>query len=59
MRAVLYLTKVGNFDRIFVNADLKEAFEELASAIKDNYPELDEIAPDDEQKNCTSNCIIS
>ena len=49
----------GNFDRIFVNADLKEAFEELASAIKDNYPELDEIAPDDEQKNCTSNCIIS
>jgi len=54
-----YGHKAGNFDRIFVNADLKEAFEELAEAIKEIYPEVDEVAPDDEQKNCTSNCIIS
>lgn len=48
----------GNFDRIFVNADLKEAFEELAAAIKEKYPGLDEVAPDDDDKNCTSNCLI-
>ena len=54
-----YGHEAGNFDRIFVNADLKEAFEELAVAIRENYPELEEVAPDDEQKNCTSNCIIS
>ena len=53
-----YGHSAGNFDRIFVNANLKEAFEELAAAIKENYPELDEVAPDDEQKNCTSNCVI-
>lgn len=54
-----YGHEAGNFDRIFVNAGLKECFEELVTVIKENYPELDEIAPDDEQKNCTSSCIIS
>eukprot|EP00531_Pseudo-nitzschia_arenysensis_P011474 CAMPEP_0116120716 /NCGR_PEP_ID=MMETSP0329-20121206/3321_1 /TAXON_ID=697910 /ORGANISM="Pseudo-nitzschia arenysensis, Strain B593" /LENGTH=215 /DNA_ID=CAMNT_0003614499 /DNA_START=54 /DNA_END=701 /DNA_ORIENTATION=+ len=54
-----YGHQAGNFDRIFVNAGLKECFEELVSTIKENYPELDEVAPDDEEKNCTSNCIIS
>jgi len=49
----------GNFDRIFTNADLKATFEEMAIAFKEWYPELDEIAPDDEEKNCTSKCIIS
>eukprot|EP00533_Pseudo-nitzschia_delicatissima_P006283 CAMPEP_0116099182 /NCGR_PEP_ID=MMETSP0327-20121206/11628_1 /TAXON_ID=44447 /ORGANISM="Pseudo-nitzschia delicatissima, Strain B596" /LENGTH=215 /DNA_ID=CAMNT_0003591035 /DNA_START=59 /DNA_END=706 /DNA_ORIENTATION=- len=54
-----YGHQAGNFDRIFINAGLKECFEELSSTIKENYPELDEVAPDDEEKNCTSNCIIS
>eukprot|EP00537_Pseudo-nitzschia_pungens_P009452 CAMPEP_0172380620 /NCGR_PEP_ID=MMETSP1060-20121228/70530_1 /TAXON_ID=37318 /ORGANISM="Pseudo-nitzschia pungens, Strain cf. cingulata" /LENGTH=215 /DNA_ID=CAMNT_0013108373 /DNA_START=106 /DNA_END=753 /DNA_ORIENTATION=+ len=54
-----YGHEAGNFDRIFVNADLKETFEELASVIRENYSELDEVAPDDEQKSCTSNCVIS
>jgi guanylate kinase len=54
-----YGHEAGNFDRIFVNADLKAAFEELAASINENYPDLDEVAPDDEQKNCTSNCTIS
>ena len=54
-----YGHEAGNFDRIFVNADLKNTFEELVETIRENYPQLDEVAPDDEQKNCTSNCIIS
>ncbi len=54
-----YGHEAGNFDRIFVNADLNNTFEELAETIKEYYPQLDEVAPDDEQKNCTSNCIIS
>ena len=54
-----YGHEAGNFDRIFVNADLKATFEELTSAVNEYYPELDEVAPDDEQKNCTSNCILS
>jgi guanylate kinase len=54
-----YGQEAGNFDRIFVNADLKETFEELAAAFKEWHPTLDEVAPDDEQKNCTSKCILS
>mmetsp|Transcript_16612 Transcript_16612/g.30855 ORF Transcript_16612/g.30855 Transcript_16612/m.30855 type:complete len:247 (+) Transcript_16612:29-769(+) len=46
-----YGQKAGNFDRIFVNANLNETFEEMAAAFKEWYPELDEVAPDDEQKN--------
>jgi guanylate kinase len=58
-RELEYGQTAGNFDRIFVNADLKATFEELASAFKEWYPTLDEVAPDDEQKNCTSKCAIS
>jgi guanylate kinase len=59
-RELEYGQKAGNFDRIFVNANLKETFEEMVTAFKEWYPELDEVAPDDEQKNCTSNsCTIS
>jgi guanylate kinase len=52
-----YGQEAGNFDRVFVNADLKECFEDMVSAFKEWYPHLIEMAPDDEQKNCT--CIVS
>eukprot|EP00523_Entomoneis_sp_CCMP467_P005434 CAMPEP_0168742088 /NCGR_PEP_ID=MMETSP0724-20121128/12856_1 /TAXON_ID=265536 /ORGANISM="Amphiprora sp., Strain CCMP467" /LENGTH=214 /DNA_ID=CAMNT_0008789627 /DNA_START=62 /DNA_END=706 /DNA_ORIENTATION=+ len=54
-----YGQQAGNFDRVFVNADLKQTFEDLADCIKEWYPHLVEVAPDDEQKNCTSKCVIS
>jgi guanylate kinase len=56
-----YGQQAGNFDRIFVNADLKATFEDLADAFKEWYPSLDEVAPDDEQKSCTSSskCVMS
>lgn len=54
-----YGHEAGVFDRIFVNADLKETFEEMASVVKEQYPNLDEVAPDDEPKHCTSKCVIS
>lgn len=50
--------QAGNFDRIFVNADLKSCFEDMAAAFKEWYPHLVEVAPDDEQKTCTS-CVVS
>ena len=52
-----YGQQPGNFDRIFVNADLNETFEEMAGAFRDWYPFLNEIAPDDAPKNCT--CTLS
>jgi guanylate kinase len=52
-----YGQQAGNFDRIFVNADLSETFEGMATAFKEWYPHLDEVAPDDIPKNCT--CTIS
>lgn len=52
-----YGREAGNFDRIFVNADLNETFEDMATAFKEWYPHLDEVAPDDPPKNCT--CMIS
>ncbi|CAB9521526.1 Guanylate kinase [Seminavis robusta] len=52
-----YGRNAGNFDRIFVNADLKATFEDIASAFKEWYPHLNEVAPDDEEKNCA--CVIS
>ena len=52
-----YGRTAGNFDRVFVNADLKNTFEELASAFKEWFPHLNEVAPDDEDKNCA--CVIS
>jgi guanylate kinase len=57
-RELEYGQEAGNFDRIFVNADLKETFEEMAKAFKEWYPHLDEVAPDDTStKDCT--CTIS
>jgi guanylate kinase len=54
-----YGQEAGNFDRIFVNADLNETFKGMAKAFRDWYPHLDEVAPDDDEpeKNCT--CTIS
>ena len=50
--------EAGNFDRVFVNADLKSCFEDMVLVFKEWYPHLVEMAPDDEQKNCTS-CVVS
>lgn len=48
----------GNFDRVFVNADLKECFENMVKQFHEWYPSLVETAPDDEEpKSCT--CCIS
>ena len=52
-----YGQKAGNFDRVFVNADLKACFEDMVGAFKTWYPALVEEAPDDEPKNCT--CTVS
>mgnify|MGYP005848098377 CR=1 FL=1 len=52
-----YGQQAGNFDRIFVNADLKATFEEMVSAFKEWYPHLVELEEKDETKNCT--CVIS
>jgi guanylate kinase len=52
-----YGQHAGNFDRIFVNADLKTTFEEMASAFKEWYPQLNEMAPDDEPKKCKT-CVV-
>jgi hypothetical protein len=53
-----YGQEAGNFDRIFVNADLNETFDDMAKAFKEWYPHLDEVAPDDTNpKECT--CTIS
>jgi guanylate kinase len=52
-----YGQQAGNFDRVFVNADLKACFEDMVQAFLAWYPHLVETAPDDEPKNCT--CIVS
>jgi guanylate kinase len=52
-----YGRQAGNFDRIFVNADLKATFEDLATAFKEWFPHLNEVVPEDEAKNCA--CVIS
>ena len=45
--------QAGNFDRVFINADLKSCFEDMVGVFKEWYPHLIEVeyAPDDEQKN--------
>lgn len=60
-KELAYGQEAGNFDRIFVNADLNATFEDLAAAFREWYPNLDEVAPDDEPKSCTSSskCIVS
>lgn len=57
-----YGQTTGNFDRVFVNADLKECFESMAKQFQEWYPHLVEMASgadddDDEPKSCT--CLIS
>lgn len=57
-KELAYGNAAGNFDRIFVNADLKATFEDMASFFKEKYPHLNEVAPDDDEtKNCA--CVIS
>jgi guanylate kinase len=38
-----YGQTAGNFDRIFVNADLNATFEEMVTAFKEWYPHLKEM----------------
>jgi guanylate kinase len=57
-KELAYGQEAGNFDRVFVNADLNETFDDMAKAFREWYPHLDEIAVDDPPKNCTS-CTIS
>mmetsp|Transcript_21559 Transcript_21559/g.24565 ORF Transcript_21559/g.24565 Transcript_21559/m.24565 type:complete len:402 (-) Transcript_21559:182-1387(-) len=47
---IRYGQQAGNFDRVFVNADLGATFADMANSFKKWYPQLDEIAPDDAQK---------
>jgi guanylate kinase len=48
----------GNFDRVFVNADLKECFEDMVQQFKDWYPHLVEVVPEDEDKTKSCTCRI-
>jgi hypothetical protein len=52
--------QAGNFDRIFVNADLKTTFDDVAISFREWYPHLNEVAPDedDEPKSCKT-CVVS
>lgn len=60
-----YGQTTGNFDRVFVNADLQECFKSMAEQFKEWYPHLVEVAPEDDdddvddadKKSCT--CQIS
>ena len=49
----------GNFDRVFVNADLIECFEDLVQQFREWYPHLVEVVSeeDDKTKNCTCQII--
>ena len=52
-----YGQTTGNFDCIFVNADLQTCFESMVLQFKEWYPHLVEVAPVDPQKSCT--CVVS
>jgi guanylate kinase len=53
-----YGQRSGNFDRVFINADLNATLQDLVETFQLWYPLLNEIAPDDPPpKNCT--CILS
>lgn len=54
-----YGYEAGNFHKILVNSDLETTFEELTTSFKKWYPSLIEVSPDDEQKSCSENCVIS
>ena len=52
----------GNFDRVFVNADLQECFKEMVLQFQEWYPHLVAVVPEDEDtakndKNCTCRIV--
>jgi guanylate kinase len=52
----------GNFDRVFVNADLQECFKDMVAQFQEWYPHLVAVVPEDEDKakndkNCTCHII--
>ena len=50
----------GEFDKYLVNSDLDATFEELVDTFKEWYPNLTEVAPDDEPKpSCNTKCVVS
>ena len=54
-----YGQQAGNFDRVFINADLQSTFEDMVMSFHEWYPQLIEYAPDDVQKSCQPSCIMS
>jgi len=59
-----YGQQAGNFDRVFVNADLGECFKALVQAMKEWYPHLQEASDgdgddDDDPKSRTCTCSVS
>jgi guanylate kinase len=61
-----YGQQAGNFDHVFINADLNATFDDIVLCFKEWYPQLTEAegADDDEQpESCTSKqmskCVIS
>jgi guanylate kinase len=52
----------GNFDRVFVNADLQECFKDMDQQFQDWYPHLIAVVSEDDDKakndkNCTCRII--
>lgn len=56
-----YGQSAGNFDHVFINADLKATFDDLVLCMKEWYPQLLDAAVDDDvdPPNCTSKCTVS
>mmetsp|Transcript_30630 Transcript_30630/g.47005 ORF Transcript_30630/g.47005 Transcript_30630/m.47005 type:complete len:420 (-) Transcript_30630:173-1432(-) len=54
-----YGQQAGNFDRVFVNADLKSTFEDMVMSFHEWFPQLVEYASDDVQKSCQPSCVVS
>jgi guanylate kinase len=56
-----YGQSAGNFDHVFINADLKATFDDVVLCMKEWYPQLLDAAADDDvnPENCTSKCVIS
>ena len=58
-----YGQQAGNFDRVFVNANLDECFQTLVEAMREWYPHLREtgggviVEGDDKPRTCT--CVVS
>ena len=60
-----YGQRAGNFDHVFINADLNATFEDLVLCFKEWYPQLLEAVDDDDMQpeSCSSKslskCVIS